>query len=626
MDSHDDNSGMLVPVTSEVAELFCVQEDRLQARLGRATAQRQMWLQQQEQLLMRVAHQQRDMDVRVSTSRRTAERQQQQLDAVIQSLSAIMKEATSRPQTSKTLCAQGLNAPPVQPTNGGDSAVRPAKDCLAVDATGAQGQWSFGNGEEDSKLLGQAATHDVSRLTVPSQAASRSSCRTWRSSLWSDEKDTHLGHFITSTTFDAVCATVICINACTMGYAAQDEMDQVLERLRATGPLATISAEGLQSNSLRLLSYSFSAFYALELFLKLKVFRLRFFCNEDKLWNLLDTFLLLTAVYDIVLDIVREATGFRMNMTWMRVLRLLKMLKMLRMVRVMKFFRELRIMLYSIVGSVRTLFWSILMLMLIMYIFGLCFLQAVTGYLLDTEPELLDPDLEEAMLEHWGSVHASMLTLCKAITGGDDWSDLASPLKATGMHYYLLFLFYIAFLVFAVLNVLTGIFVDQALQIAQLDRDNVIKEEMEREKLFVRNLQKIFSTIDSGGTGYISWSQFQKHREDEWLKAYFAVTDIDISQAETFFALLDNDSGETVDIDEFITGCTKLRGGARSIDLVTLKHNTKLYMRQVRQFMDYVEDWFDKVHHRLEDWGVKKPEPLRMRLMKARGVPAQVAS
>lgn len=55
----------------------------------------------------------------------------------------------------------------------------------------------------------------------------------------------------------------------------------------------------------------------------------------------------------------------------LRLLRLFKMLKMLRMIRVMKVFTELRLMLYSIMGSVRTMFWSSLMLSLNVHIWAL---------------------------------------------------------------------------------------------------------------------------------------------------------------------------------------------------------------------------------------------------------------
>merc|ERR550532_3496428 len=198
-------------------------------------------------------------------------------------------------------------------------------------------------------------------------------------------------------------------------------------------------------------------------------------------------------------------------------------------------------MLLSIVGSLRILFWSIMMLGLIMYIFGICFLQAVTAHLQETEPLVLQKtSVEEDIMEHWGSVETSMRTLLMAITGGNDWKELAAPLWQVGAHYYILFLFYIAFIVFAVLNLLTGIFVDQAMQMAALDRDNVIHEALEKEDSFARNMRDLFASVDADQSGQITWKEFNTHAKDKNVQRYFAAMELDVSDAKQLFTLLDN--------------------------------------------------------------------------------------
>merc|ERR1712217_418270 len=142
------------------------------------------------------------------------------------------------------------------------------------------------------------------------------------------------------------------------------------------------------------MEWLFTAFYMLELVLKVIVHRLQFFgiyngrfpppddAGSEWKWNLFDLFLVLTALYDGIVQLTlddRESAGA--NMTWMRLLRLLKMLKMLRVVRLMRFFRELRLMFFTIGGSFRSLLWAMTMLFMINYIFALCFMQGASAYL-----------------------------------------------------------------------------------------------------------------------------------------------------------------------------------------------------------------------------------------------------
>ena len=94
------------------------------------------------------------------------------------------------------------------------------------------------------------------------------------------------------------------------------------------------------------------------------------------------------------------------------------------------------------------------MLSLMLYIFGVIFLSAVRQVLTEDNlnPYLTDAEKAE-LISNWGSVAGCMLSPYMAITGGEAYA-LGEPLKHAGDHFYLLYLFYIAFLSFAVLNVL----------------------------------------------------------------------------------------------------------------------------------------------------------------------------
>lgn len=406
---------------------------------------------------------------------------------------------------------------------------------------------------------------------------------------WQDVTHTPFGKFISSTRFDTICAAVICVNAFVIGYASE----YAINHLNDSTPTFVVVME-----------YLFFAFYSVELLLKLYVYRLHFFINREKYWNLFDLILVLTAVYDITNEeLTRDEEGSNTNLTWMRLLRLLKMLKMLRMVRVMRFFRELRLMLSSIAGSVRPLFWSMLMLGLIMYIFGLCFLQGATAYLVDlpdTGLTIQQQQNADDLHKYWGSVSQSMISLSWAITGGNDWKPLASPLEAAGETYYFLFLVYIAFLTFAVLNVLTGIFVDAAMSVAEKDRDTVVHHELVLAQSYIEGMRNVLQSLDETGSGSVAWDDFVKHIEDQGVRSFLGVLDLDHHDMNLLFRMVGDERGTVCNIEDLLTGCTRIKGRAKNIDIFVLMYRTSKYIGTVGVFKAYVEESFREVYAHLE--------------------------
>merc|ERR1712151_1422577 len=50
-------------------------------------------------------------------------------------------------------------------------------------------------------------------------------------------------------------------------------------------------------------------------------------------------------------------------------------------------------------------------------------------------------------------------------------------------------------------------------------------------------------------------------------RAFFASLEIEVETAWEIFKLLDIDGGGTLDIEEFVTGCLRLRGPAKALDV-----------------------------------------------------------
>merc|ERR1719401_2868019 len=84
-----------------------------------------------------------------------------------------------------------------------------------------------------------------------------------------------------------------------------------------------------------------------------------------------------------------------------------------------------------------------------------------------------------------------MVSLFMAVTGGADWAEMAKPVTDYSDWYIIMFILYIAFAIFGVLNILTAIFVESSSRIADVDRDLVIQEHIQDENSTMQALRRI---------------------------------------------------------------------------------------------------------------------------------------
>ncbi|CAK9001794.1 Sodium channel protein type 4 subunit alpha A (Voltage-gated sodium channel subunit alpha Nav1.4a) [Durusdinium trenchii] len=194
----------------------------------------------------------------------------------------------------------------------------------------------------------------------------------------------------------------------------------------------------------------------------------RFYCGPDWKWALFDTVVVSLQLFDEIITLAvgdDSAAGSQGNLGFMRVVRVLRLLRILRLVRILQFVNELRTMVMSVASSMRSLVWTLVLMLLMMYIIGvyLCQMIADSGA---EDATILTKDL----VDFYGNLPRAVLSLYQAMTGGVDWNDLSLPLEPISPIMSLIFALYIAFAVLAMMNVVTGVFVESALGSAREDR------------------------------------------------------------------------------------------------------------------------------------------------------------
>jgi len=336
---------------------------------------------------------------------------------------------------------------------------------------------------------------------------------------------------------------------------------------------------------------SFTGIFALEAVLKLLAEQIWFFKGANRFWNMFDSFLVLTSLVEIlnVVDI---------NLSVLRIIRTVRAVRVLRIIRIFRFFRELRLMAASILSCMVSLIWAFVLLLTVMYIFAVALMQGAGEYLRGDD---MEEKVRDDLSSDFGNIWRTIYSLTLAVSGGRSWGEYAHPYVEISPWYGFFFMLFIVFVIFGVLNILTGVFVESTHSLANVDKELVIQEEMSHSESVVNQIRALFNEIDVDRSGSLSLKELKRNLSDPRVKAYFSVLQMDITEAEGLFQLLDKDESGEVSIEEFIVSCMRLKGSARSIDLATMLMEHKRMYSMIKSYMGSMDASLTRIQASIDD-------------------------
>jgi len=243
----------------------------------------------------------------------------------------------------------------------------------------------------------------------------------------------------------------------------------------------------------------------------------------------------------------------------------------------------LRVMLTSILCSLKSLVWVLVLVLFGLLIFAILFTSSAIDHGVFAARSGTPPSVEGALIQaSFGTVPKSLLTEYMAITGGITWGETIKVLEKVHPIWVVIFLIYHFFFFFAILNMVTGVFCHDAMQSASKDTVNVIEAHIESVEQYADNLKRIFQDMDMDGSGFVTIQEMEEHLRIPIVQAYFSSLEIDPTDTWTLFSLLDADGTHEIDLEEFIIGCLRLKGHARSVDLVRLGYENKWVAKKLK--------------------------------------------
>lgn len=314
---------------------------------------------------------------------------------------------------------------------------------------------------------------------------------------------------------------------------------------------------------LRVSDGAFCLIFLTELLIRVSIHRTNYLRMDGWQWNMFDILVVGFSLIDEFSKLFLVGTSMQETIDSMGVLRMLRLGRVIRLVRMVRLIPELKAMVYLILSSVGAFFWTLVLLLLLIYCVAVYYTETSNDLIL--KDKLTDSGVV-ILKDHYGDVFTTTLSLFMAITGGDDWRNFVDVFKGDGGSYVinvLGFVLYISFVTLVMLNLVTGVFVEGAARIVSADKEAEI----------IRNVRNLFHLTDTDQSGEISWEEFEAQLSSARMQYYLQAVDMNTSQAKGLFKLLDQDRSGELSVEEFIDGVLRLRVSARSVDLQILKYD-----------------------------------------------------
>eukprot|EP00927_Polykrikos_kofoidii_P085251 TRINITY_DN9220_c0_g1_i2.p1 TRINITY_DN9220_c0_g1~~TRINITY_DN9220_c0_g1_i2.p1 ORF type:complete len:818 (-),score=137.95 TRINITY_DN9220_c0_g1_i2:81-2480(-) len=335
--------------------------------------------------------------------------------------------------------------------------------------------------------------------------------------------------------FEQVTMVVVLINAIGIGV----ETDYMARNMVDSVPSAFLIVDAV-----------FALLFTLEVLARLVACGKAYFEEMGFSWGV---FIIVNAVIQISELVVKFTTT---GDSWLRsVILTLRFVRIFRLLDGAHAIDEVRYLAVSIHSSMRSLCSSLVVIFLVTYVCSLPLTQIVLEYAMS------HPDEEAAIKDlrtYYGTLDRSMIALFQTISDGVHWRQILDPLtEHCSMWLELGFVFYIGFTIFAMTNILTGVFCESAMKTAEDDKRRTV----------TRQIRRLFEEADDDKNGLVCWNEFSNVLEvSDQMEDYLRSLDIRPEQARQLFFLLDTDGSGEIDYDEFTQGCSRFSGSLKAID------------------------------------------------------------
>eukprot|EP00928_Gymnodinium_smaydae_P078473 TRINITY_DN624_c0_g2_i1.p1 TRINITY_DN624_c0_g2~~TRINITY_DN624_c0_g2_i1.p1 ORF type:complete len:682 (+),score=147.99 TRINITY_DN624_c0_g2_i1:72-2117(+) len=316
----------------------------------------------------------------------------------------------------------------------------------------------------------------------------------------------------------------------------------------------------------------FCFYFSLEWFIRFMSFKNKRDGRKDA-WFVFDSVMVLVMVLEtwaisaiMLLSGMGEGGG---NTGFLKIAKLFRLSRMARMARLMRAMPEMMILIRGMAAAARSVFFTLCLLVVIIYIFAILFVQLT-----------VDTPIGE---HYFKDVPAAMFTLLLRGTLLDSVSVIATDFMAEAFYLNLFFFFFVLLAAFTLMNMLIGVLVEVVSAVAAVEKEEMligyVKEKLER----------VVEMVDTDGGGSISKTEFMQILGIE--EAIRCLQDVGVDAiglvdfADFIFHQDDDGEGKGLELDfpEFMDVVLQFRGTNQASvkDMVDLRKFVHTEMKKV---------------------------------------------
>jgi len=197
-----------------------------------------------------------------------------------------------------------------------------------------------------------------------------------------------------------------------------------------------------------------------------------------------------------------------------------------------------------------------------------------------------DEHVRHQVYKYYGTFSRSMLTMFEITLA--NWAPAARILAENVNEWFMIFNLLHKFVIgFAVVLVIQGVFMQQTFKVAATDDTIMTMQQTRATEIHRKKMQLLFLAADEDGNGLLDREEFEKILGERAVRTWLAAMELQVDDVDKIFELLcGEDDGMTA--DELVSGVSKLKGGARSLDLHVL-------MIEHRKLLDGIADLQQKL-------------------------------
>lgn len=290
-----------------------------------------------------------------------------------------------------------------------------------------------------------------------------------------------------SDPFTNVTLGVISINAIWMGYDTDKNDADTLEEAEIQFQIA---------------EQFFAVYFTIEWSIRFLAFERK--CNGLKDgWFKFDSFLCILMWFETWI-LPALGGGLPIDVSMLRLLRLLRLSRLMRLLRKCP---ELITLLKGMAAATRSVFSTLILLLVFMYIFSIIFRQQADG--------------NEVLGDYFGTMGLCFWTLLMQGTLLDDITGVLTEVKDDSPHLAIIFLLFVLIGNFTVLNMLIGVLCEVVSAVAAAEKEKT-SIEFARDSFIA-----VMTEMDADGSGTMSIDEFETFVRDDRIQKAFEELDVD---------------------------------------------------------------------------------------------------